>query len=236
MAERKHMKTFTDYLVPTKDNAGYVTGKNNIRVYVPCRYEIHGILSVGNKVNCLGIFEAEVDGEKIPYYFRLPAMMSMHPSGVSKVRLHGDIPYYRFDFRPGDIFMESMTIIKQDFILFAMFIEFIRMGNVPPFMTYDDFSTMFDSAQVTCGATLQVPHAILEIIIAFCARDRDNLTVKYRHTDMKKPLVFLALKDTTHIRDTTTPKLMGSHLMNGINNALVNQSTQRSELEDILRS
>jgi len=138
-------------------------------------------------------------------------------------------------FKTGDVFIASKTLIKQSFILGKLFIEFTRNGNVPSFIAYDKLSTTLDVAQTTCGVTLKVPHAVLEMMAAFQSRDPDNLNVQYRHTDMKKPVAYLGLRDTTSIRDSTTSSLLGSYFMEGLNRSLINQSEQQHEIEDLLR-
>ena len=232
MAE--HKKRLMQYMQKTKTGNGLIFTGSLAKVYIPLRYEVHDLLGIENVIRTLGIFQVEVKGEEVPYNLLLPAILSMKPSATEQRKIN-DIEYLICSFVAGDIFLESMTIIKQNFVLSKMFIEFIRNGNMPPWLTYDQMGPIFDVAQVMCGASLPVPHAILEMMVSHCSRDPDKLSVKYRYTNQKKQPVFLGLRDTTNVRDSTTSRLVGSYVMDGINASIVNQSQQRSEVEDLLR-
>lgn len=229
-----HKKSLMQYMQKTKTGNGLIFIGDLAKVYIPLRYEVHDLLVTGNVIRTLGIFQVSVQGETEPYNLLLPSILSMKPSATVQKKID-EIEYLICSFVKGDIFLESMTVLKQNFVLSKMFIEFIRNGNMPPWLTYDQMGTIFDIAQVTCGASLPVPHAILEMIISHCSRDPDKLSVKYRYTDQKKQPVFLGLRDTTNVRDSTTSRLVGSYVMDGINASIVNQSQQRSEVEDLLR-
>lgn len=229
-----HKKSLMQYMLRTKTGNGLIFNGDSMQVFIPQRYEVHDLLVVENVVKSLGIFQINIQGENEPYNLVLPAILTLKPSVTVQKKVN-DIDYLICKFEKGDTFLESMTIIKQNFVISKIFIEFMRNGNMPPFLNYDQMATIFDVAQITSGASLPVPHAVLEMMIAHCARNPDKLSEKYRFTNGKKTPVFLGLRDTTNIRDSTTSRLVGSYMMDGINASIVNQSQQRSEVEDLLR-
>lgn len=233
--KRIHKKPLSGYCKGMEHGDGYILDEGVLKALIPLRYQVYDMLHVSDHVESLGIFPIHHSNEKEPYYLYLPAIIEMYPSSTNEVRIE-DEKYLSLEFVKGDIFIKSRTIVKQDFLIYSMFKEFVRLGNIPPFLSYNQLAMLFDVAQITCGAVINVPHTAFEMMMAYCARDPKDLTKKYRLTDMKKPPVFLGLGNTTHARETTMPKLMGSYFMDGINNAVVNQSTQESELENLLRS
>ena len=229
-----HKKPLSAYLKKDVHGSASILNAESAQAFIPQRYEVHDLLDFGDPTKVLGIFELKIAEEPIGYYLYLPAMLAMRPSSISQ-RTINDIAYYVFNFKRGDILLTTNVMMKQDYILSKMFIEFVRNGNVPPFLTYDQMARMFDVAQVTCGVTLSVPHATFEMIFAHCCRDPKNLNVKYRYSDQKENPVFLGLRNVTHVRDSTTARLISSHFLEGANSAIVNQIDQRSETEDMLR-
>lgn len=230
-----HKNPLSHYLKKDKSGGAYILDAKSAYVLIPQRYAIHDLLAFEENVRALGVCEIQIEGEPIPYNLYLPSILHMAPSSVSQ-RNVDDVAYFVLEFKKGDVFLMSDVLLKQDFVISKIFIEFIRNGNLPKFMTYDQMAMMFDVAQQTCGVTLPVPHAIIEMIMAHCCRDADNLNVKYRYSDKKKPPVFLGLRDVTNVRDSTTSKIIGSYLLEGINSGIVNQAEHRSETEDLLRS
>lgn len=225
---------FLKYLKDDKKADSFIFIGKSAKVYIPQRYKVHDLLFVEDTIRALGIFEIKVDDDNKAYPLMLPAMVEMCPSDTYTQKVD-DTDYQVLVFKTGDIFLKSKTLIKQSFILGKIFIEFVRNGNVPSFISYDKLSTIFDIAQTTCGVSLKVPHAIFEMMAAFQSRDPNNLNVQYRYTDMKNPVAYLGLRNTTSIRDSTTSSLLGSYFMEGLNRSLINQSEQQHEIEDLLR-
>ena len=170
-------------------------------------------------------------------YFKLvlPMIVDMRPSGQYTKKMD-DKDYYVFTFEKGDEFIVNRTLIKKTFILFAMFKEFIVNGNFPYFLTYEELGRLFDRSQDLCGEKLKAPHQIFEMIFAHLSRDSNNLNTFYRYTDMKEPPRWIGLKNTGYAPTSTTARLIGSYLMEGLNSSIVNPTTQNSDVEDILRS
>lgn len=225
-------KDFLKQLKDDKKNDCFIYMGKEARVYVPHRYTIHDLLFIADTVQTLGIFSIHSDGKE--YNLLFPVMLEMCPSDIIQQRVD-DVDYFVLIFRTGDIFINNKTIVKQGYILAKLFIEFTRNGNIPKFVPYEKISMVLDTAQPLCGVTLRVPHAVFEMMAAFQSRDPDNLNIQYRYTDMKKPVTYLGLRNTTAIRDSTTSSLLGSYFIEGLNRSIINQSDRQHEVEDLLR-
>lgn len=225
------MTSIMPYFQKVNDSLVFI-GKKMI-VKIPRRYENYNLLITGNDIQTLGIFELTID-ENPPKGFLLPAVMTMEPSN-HYTKTIDDTDLMILEFQAGDKFLVNTSLLKQPHISYAMFKEFISLGNLPKFLSYNDTAFLFDRAKTVCNANLKVNHSIFEMIYAHLFRDSDNLNIKYRHTDMTKPPEFIELRSVTYGTDSTTAKLIGSYMNDGINAAIVNPSHQNHDLEDLLR-
>ena len=232
----EHKKKLTDYMIKLKPDGLVSDHSGIIKAYIPQRYEIHDLYLLGEYTSVLGIFQIEVEGEPNFYNLFLPALIEMQPSTIlpwHSTQIEED--YFVLTFRKGDVFIKSLSVLKQSYILGKMFKEFVTNGHMPPWLTYDQMATVFDKAQIVTGVKLPVPHACFEMIAAHCCRDPNHPNIKYRYSNMKDKPLFLGLRDVTNVRDTVTSRIVGSYFMDGVNASIVNQSEHRSEVEDLLR-
>lgn len=226
------MNKLSDFL--TKTDTKYIFNGDTCSINIPQRYQAYDMLSLGDDVSTLGIFDMTIN-EKNYFKLVLPMIITMKPSGQYTKKVD-DKDYYVFTFKKGDEFIVNRTLIKQSFILFSMFKEFIVNGNFPNFLTYEELGKLFDRSQNLCDEKLGAPHAIFEMIFAHLSRDSNNPNVFYRYTDMKEPPLYIGLKNVGYAPTSTTARLIGSYLMEGLNSSIINPSTKNSEIEDILRS
>lgn len=216
-----------------KVNGAFIFTGKKLEIRIPRRYENYNLLNVVNDVQTLAIFEMIVD-DKESHGFLLPSIITIQPSKWYN-KVIDEVDMLVLELQNGDKFMTSSTLLKQARISYAMFTEFIGMGNLPKFMTYESTAFLFDLAKSLCDADLKAHHSVFEMIYAHLFRDPDDLTVRYRHTNMKKKPAFIELKSVTYGTDSTTAKLIGAYMADGINAALVNPSHQQSDLENLLR-
>jgi hypothetical protein len=214
-------------------NNSYIFTGEKAKIYVPERYSAQGVLKITSHVEVLGVFEIIVnDNEEIGLI--LPTTIQIHPSKIYKEN-KDDVDYTVLELHKGDVFMQSKTIVQKANLVYVMFVEFLANGNLPKFIRYWDIPKLFDHAQKVCGINLRVPKNIFEILYAHLYRDPKDLSKPYRLTSMTAPAVFLSLRDTAYATDSTTAKLVGSYMQDNFNSAIVNPSTERSRVEDMLR-
>ena len=227
------MSKLMDYMKVIDDTM--IFDSELLECYVPTRYAAEGVglCHIQDFVKCLGIFECVVNKTE-RFGLILPCMLNMLPSS-SRRTIEDDVEYIVFEFQRGDKFLTTRTALKEDYIAYAMYNEFITMGRFPKFLNYNTTAFLFDTAEKVCGVNLKTPHSIFEMIYAHLARDKNNLTKKYRHTDMKERPYFLGTKNVSVALDSTSSKLLGSYFSDGLNSALLNPTETQSPLEDLLR-
>lgn len=207
---------------------------NHLEVRIPMRYKVHEALDVEDIVKTLAIFEMIINHE-FTYGLLLPNIIRMSPSKTSRATIDG-VDYQICEFFNGDKFMLSNIVLKESHIAPMMYNEFISLGNLPKFMSYNDTALLFDTVEKMCDINLKTPHSVFEMIYAHLFRDPDNLYTKYRFTDKTKKPTFIGANSVSFGPESTTSKLIGAYFNDGVNSALVNASTQKYELEDLLRT
>ena len=217
----------------TKTQNSYICNTDLITVKIPRRYENYDLLLIRENISTLGIFEFSINNG--PFYgFVLPTILHTCPS-IYYTKSTETEDTLVLEFHKGDKFIVHNVAIKQSNIAYAMFVEFLTLGNLPKFLTYEQTAFLFDLAKEICDADLKVHHSIFEIIYSHLFRDPDDFTVKYRHTKMNKSPKFIELKSVIHGTDSTMTKLVGSYFNDGVNAAMIIQSNQKHDLEDLLR-
>ena len=219
-----------EYLI-TKGNQ-VIVKKGPITVLIPRSYEKYKRLNVTDEVDTLAMFEITINGETKGFF--ASASVIMKPSVVEYVTDSGQ-EYLKCTFTEGDIFFKSTQIVKNSNIAYIVFSEYIEKGQIPRFMKYDDLAFLFDTVKRLTGCSIPAEHASFEMIYAHLSRNRNNLKVPYRLTNMSEPPLFLKLKDVPHAATSTTAKLIGSYLNDSIATSMVNAAEDQSDIEDLLR-
>jgi hypothetical protein len=210
-----------------------------LKVYVPKRYENRGLLVFGDINKVLGIFEMEVFDSSLTKGSKAqglvcPCMLSTIPSTINSTYRRG-IDCYVFEYNRNQIFLTTTTVLKQEKLAYAIFMEMLSLGNIPAFMTYDQIAFLFDKVIQTTGANLNINHSVFEMIYSHLFRDAEHTGVKYRHTDMKKPPTFVALRSVSEALTSNTSRLYGSYAVAGLDAALTDTVEYSSELENLIR-
>ena len=206
---------------------------DKLEVRIPCRYSVYDLLEVTEHVRTIAIFEMIVN-DTYSYGLILPNVIVMNPTSVDRATIN-EVDYRVCTFLKGDKFMLSTTVLKETFVPYYLYKEFINLGNMPSFLNYNDTALLFSNVEEMCDFNLKASPAILEMLYAHLYRDPDNLYVKYRYTDMSKNPVFIGTRDVAFGTESTTSKLIGAYFNDGVNSALVNASDRHYYLEDMLR-
>lgn len=220
-----------DFFKFKADKSIVFVGKKLV-VKISKRYENYKLLSVKETVKTIGIFEIELDGKKSGML--LPAIIEMCPTSTSFIT-EGTEEYVLCTFEYGDTFIKDRRLVKNSHLAYVVFTEFVEKGKMPDFLKYEDYAFTLDTAQQVCGLKIPADHVAFEIIYSFLSRKHDDYTKMYRHTDMKKPPMFLKLSDVAHASTSVTAKLISSYLSDSMNAAIVNESENESKLEELLR-
>lgn len=209
-----------------------------IKIYIPKRYEEKQLAFIDRETYILGIYAMVVDDT---YYAvsTINAMIRICPTSINTVKFDQD-SYLEFVFEPGSVVIATTELKVSDTLVYSIYDEFQSKGNVPWFITYDDRTRLFESADKHAGVRLGDKHAIMAMAAAATERVAADRSKFFRHVvmteeDKKIPSVPIALRSITYGTTNTTSKLVGSYWKDGLNAALVNPSTETEKIEELLR-
>jgi hypothetical protein len=209
------------------------TGKR-LLVHIPKRYESRNLVEIGNTVKTLGILNLIIDDR---YYapICMLAKINIVPDNIQIVDKFG-VDYYELELSNNGIFIDHTETIKDGSFIYDIFVEFITLGRLPYFFTYESSTNIFDKSKELTNTSLWVDHVIFEMISAHLHRDSEDVSVFYRHTDMKKEAQYIPLRSISLSTESTTSKLLGSYFDDGLTASLVTENTEHKDIENYLRS
>lgn len=206
---------------------------DKMTVLVPKRFETHGMLTLGNLVETIGIMELHVDDTYISH-LHLLARFKTDPSDISTFTRNG-IEYQVLLYTHGDTFIVNTEVVKNSRTMYALYTEFVTRGNIPNGYSYSDLAWVYDTAGPVADANIPVDHAIYEMMFSHLARDQSDLFKQYRHTDMKGDYKFVGLRDVAYAPTSNTARSIGSFFQEGLNAAVIKEEEQEYLFENLLR-
>lgn len=225
------MNEASKYFKKDKNKTIFIGDK--LEAFVPDRYTNHGMLDIKDTVRTLGVFDITIN-DKLEHGLLIGAIVDMAPSNIERMRFGQDI-YHKLTFTNGDVFIMDDTIVQRNMISYTVFYEAILGGHYPRFLTYDKLMFLFDMIAQANGDRFTTGHAIYEMLIATLARDQEDPEKPYRNTKMEKNPLMIPLRSIARVASSTSAKVLGSYMNDGIDAALATTPTSNSELEDILR-
>lgn len=206
-----------------------------LEVWIPKLYEDRGLLTLGETALSLGIFQLRINDV---YYANTMMLARIGIEFVStRKETEEGYPYIVLTLEKDSVFMISSNVVKNTNVIYEVFVAFIALGAIPPFVTYDDIQQLFDRDQSDCGVNLKVNHSIYEIIFAHMYRDKKDPYTFYRNTDMANPPVIVNTHQISHSPQSTTARVVGSYLAEGMTASLVDDTERiSSKVENILRA
>lgn len=229
---------FREVIDPVTGNESLVALKA-CKIYLPVRFTERGLASVGLETTIVGLFAIVLEDK---YYATMVvnALMRIDPIATNKVTFDGD-EYFEFVFHAGSTVIPSLSLVKQNTLVYRIYDEFISKGRVPWYMGYPELAKIFDTAKKHAGANIGADHEVTELIISMIARNPNDRTQYYRQFIQSPedlvahPPAFIPLKSVMYSATNTTNKLGGSHMQDGIISALVSPSERVERIEGLLR-
>jgi hypothetical protein len=205
-----------------------------LEIFVPIRYSQHKYLDIINTVSTIGVFDMTIN-KTIETGYLLGAVIEIIPSDITTVTIGKD-KFVKLILNKNDVFIKDTNVIKDQKISYVLFYEIFLSGHYPKFLTYNDCISLFDMVSKANGDTFSSDHMIFEMIISILFRDKNNLPTLYRYTDMNDGYVTIPLRTIAHVAQSTTGKIMGSYMNEGLDAAIVNAGDAvPNEIEDLLR-
>lgn len=205
-----------------------------LTVYIPARYQTYNLLNLSDTVTTLGIVDLIIN-DTFQAGLLMLALIEMEPDDVQTIMI-GELQYVKLTLGTGCKFICNTDRIADGSIVYAVWMEFITRGNLIFNMDYTTLARLFDQTTSMCDQKIPVDHVVFEVIFSYLCRDKDNLSIPYRHTDKKKDFEMIALRNVGYATDSTTSKLLGSYFREALNSALINVSNTHSDVEDLFRS
>jgi hypothetical protein len=218
---------------------GRLVAKQALSIHIPRTYASGQLGSIETAVRCVGFFAVVVDG----YYAvsNVCAIVTLVPSEINVVKIEEE-DYLILKFNVGDTIMPSLDLVRTAPLVFNIYDEIVAKGKTPWYLDYVDLGSLFDTAQHHANMNLNADRAILEMIAAARARNPDDRTKYYRNIIQKdsdlgtyKPDM-IPLRSVAFGATSTTSKLLGSYLNEGLTSALVNPTERLEKVEELLLS
>ena len=207
---------------------------SELKCYVSSRWEVYGHLEVSDTVTTVGIADLIIDDKYQASLFMM-AKIEMDYGEIGTKLIDG-IQYYVLTLHHGDRFICNTELIKDSNLVYAIYSEMVGKGNYIYTLDYDHIAFILDQSKSMCDANLKVDHVIFEMIYSHLSRDKDNLAIQYRHTDMTKPAEFIPIRSVSYAPDSTTARVLGSYFEQGLNSSLLQeQGDSLQPLEQLLR-
>jgi len=214
-------------------NQWIFTGKE-LKVYIPEVYQGRNLLSIGNTASSLGVLQLRING-KYEATLLLLNKIEIEFESDSKVTEH-EYEYIVLNVLPGQALIRNTRLVKDPGSIYNIFMTFVALGKLPPFLDYDATQSIFDNDRLVCGASLGVNHSIWEMVFAHMHRDKEDPYTFYRYTKMDKEPQIVSLHAISHGPQSTSAKVIGGYMSDGLVSALVDKSEKESSLiENMLR-
>lgn len=217
---------------------GRLVTKKALKIYVPVRFEEHGLAYIGIETIIVGIYAMVLDDT---YYAisLVNAMIKIEPTSIIKIDVNG-VGYYEFSFDAGAVVMSSTNLVKNDSLVYLIYDEIISKARVPWYVSYIDLGKLFNTSMYHAGANIGGNHEITELMVSLISRDNHDRHKYYRQTIknlddvISKPPTYISLKSVAYSATNTTNKLAGSYFHSGVVSALVDPSTRVERIEKII--
>ena len=229
----KHIDDISKFFKTDTKNKIMTFIGDTLDIFVLKRFENQDLISISDKVNCVGIMDMVINNE-YNAQLHLLSIIQMSVTETSTITIEGK-EYYKFSLTHGDIFMHNTQLVKNQSVIYAVYVEFLTRGNLPYHLSYDKLATVFDSAKEVCDVNLPVNHAIFEMMYSHLSRSKENKFQQYRYTDMKDDFDFIGLNNVAYAPDSTSARMLGSYFSDGTLASLLHKNEKPAIFEDLLR-
>lgn len=229
------------YSVLTDEPNQPVITKAPIRLIVPVRFREIGLVQIGVQTFVYGL-GALVLENKDWAILNVNAYLELGPATVEIVK-HDDVEYYSFQFQAGDVLFRTKELVCHSSLLYTAIEEFVFKGKMPQYVDYESGCRIFDSAKKHTKTTASIQHPVVEFLIGYIGRDREDRAKFIREVAKTKKdfgldkLSWVPMRSVYWSAPSTVNKLAGAYAgSDGIVSALVNPSDRTDKIERILRA
>lgn len=202
------------------------------KIIIPYNYLSYRMAKMGTKVSILAV-AAFVVGNRYGVLNGCCAI-DIKPERTQQVKANGT-EYIEFSFDAGMPVITDRTIVKDSDLLYEMNKYFLSNGRAPAFLTQDDVGNLFALHREYGGLNISPNNVPFEIVTSIIAHDPIDKFKFWRHGDMKQPAVVVPFNSVLFNASSTTAKLLGANLEDGVTATLIAPTTKAEPIETMLR-
>ena len=225
---KKHLSVVKD---------GNVKTSHDCYISIPVAFEDKKIVTLGEITQIMGSF-AIIMGDKYALFNSLTSY-NIKPN-VTAIEKINDTPYFKFEFKKGSTFIESLSTIKNGVLAYEILNMYLFRGKVPWYITYDDLAKTFDTAAKHSGLALDANPEILEMLVSLSSRQSSDTSKTLRHLQNNRlspsDITFVALANIAFGPGTSFTRLLGNYQEGGVITSLTAEDTTTDNVEEVIRS
>lgn len=234
---RKDVAKVSAALRENKD--GSVTVLKPLVLQVPFRYQEKKFLDISDRVRVLGAYALIVDDK----YFAVDsatAMFETSPTKIQEVSVD-DEPFFELVYEKGDLLLVSNDVLIDKELVYPISTEFYSNGRLPWFYNPTELLAIYPNLEEFNGVNLATDMAAYGILLSMMLRDPNDINrpfrvgIKSKQDLQNKRPVIVGMNKVDLIVNGTLAKLSGPYLNANITGALNVESTELSEMEEMLR-
>lgn len=209
----------------------YITQKKMI-IEFPSWYKEKGLYDISDTSFLYGIFAIIMDD--VYSVSLITTVLSTSPVMVTEVERE-DITYTQFHYGPGDVIVNSDTVIMHTFLVYELFDMFFMQAKIPWFIEYLDLAKILKNTVSYGGTNFGRSKTGNEVLVSFIARSSKD-KFKFHRQDRKTPMTYVDLMDIRYSTLSTVNKFAGNYFEESMVSALVVKETKPTALENHVRT
>lgn len=232
--KRNNQKVIDSFTI---DKSGREITKTGCIIRIPAWYLDKELLNLGENPRMVGIYQVILPSGEYSICKKINMYQLGDMSYSYKNNDDGD-SYVEFQFEPGSAVFKNTRVIADKILVYNVFDGFIGRAYVPDFMDYDDMLTLFRDVRPSTLNSLGANPAIMQSIVAHCARHPDDLGKLYRvalNEGYKGKPAWISFSNVIYGPKTALAKLNGSYFNIAHIAAMTEDNDKPERIEELLR-
>ena len=225
----------------TVNSAKQVICKNSCYIQVPMFFFDQGLGTLGADISIYGCFVVILEDGQYGLV-NTTAMFSISPTSTNIKTIDG-MEYYEFFFAKDSVIFKTTGLLQQSKIIYDPFQNFLFMGRVPWYISYDDHGRLFATAPKFAGfGALRNPE-VMEFLTAMCARKANSTSKDFLREQIKDysegdvgNVEFVPMGSVVATVRSSLNKISGAYAQDGIISAIVSPYDRVGTVEKIVRA
>lgn len=202
-------------------------------VHLPKFLAERNLLSIGDKITAIGLFNIIVNGE----YFTIvsPLMYTLPYNSFQVISVDGE-EYYQLEFLKGQSIIESLTVARNAMLTTEVLTFILLRGQIPYYVTQEMALHLTSGSAKYGGVKLDENSALIELLAGLSQRVKGDEEMFYRHAPASAEVQYVPLTDISFGTFSNFSRFLGGYQRSGIITSLVNDTpTAPTKLEKTLR-